>query len=74
VQGLCATAAWPGMFLGGSFDIRIVVTNGTIILLGSVASKADYDIAYLQCSSVPSALRSLIWLRINALEYKQKQS
>jgi osmotically-inducible protein OsmY len=51
-------------FWGSGSDIKIVVKNGNIILLGSVASKADSDIANIQCNSVPFAFHVFNLLRI----------
>src|SRR5215471_17496888 len=36
-------------FWGSGSDIKIVVKNGDVILLGTVSSKADSDIANIQC-------------------------
>jgi osmotically-inducible protein OsmY len=51
-------------FWGSGSDIKIVVKNGNIILLGSVASKADSDIANIQCNSVPFAFHVFNLLRV----------
>jgi osmotically-inducible protein OsmY len=51
-------------FWGSGSDIKIVVKNGNIILLGSVASKADSDIANIQCSTVPFAFHVFNMLRV----------
>jgi osmotically-inducible protein OsmY len=59
-------------FWGSGSDIKIVVKNGTIILLGSVASKADSDIAYIQCNAVPGAFKTINMLRVNPTPAKQK--
>jgi osmotically-inducible protein OsmY len=61
-------------FWGSGSEIKIVVKNGTIILLGSVASKTDSDIANIQCNSVPNAFKVINMLRVNAPEPKKKQS
>ena len=61
-------------FWGSGSDIKIVVKNGTIILLGSVASKADSDLAYIQCNSVRNAFKVINMLRVNAPDSKKKQS
>ena len=42
-------------FWGSGSDIKIIVKNGDIILLGTVASKPDSDIANIQCNSVAGA-------------------
>jgi len=57
-------------FWGSGSDIKIVVKNGTIILLGSVATKTDSDIAYLQCNGVPNAFKVINMLRITPPERK----
>jgi osmotically-inducible protein OsmY len=51
-------------FWGSGSDIKIVVKNGNIILLGSVASKADSDIANIQANSVPFAFHVFNLLRV----------
>ena len=61
-------------FWGSGSDIKIVVKNGTIILLGTVASKTDSDIANIQCNSVPNAFKVINMLRVNAPEPKKKDS
>src|SRR5262249_29689251 len=42
-------------FWGSGSDIKIVVKNGNIILLGMVANEGDFNIATIQCNSVPGA-------------------
>jgi hyperosmotically inducible protein len=61
-------------FWGSGSDIKIVVKNGTILLLGSVTTKADSDIAYMQCNSVRGAFKVINMLRINPPASKGKQS
>ena len=39
-------------FWGSGSDIKIVVKNGNVILLGTVMNKMDHDIASVQCNSV----------------------
>jgi hypothetical protein len=51
-------------FWGSGSDIKIIVKNGNIILLGSVYSKGDSDIANIQCNSVPGAFKVFNMLRI----------
>jgi osmotically-inducible protein OsmY len=60
-------------FWGSGSDIKIVVKNGTIILLGSVATKADSDIAYIQCNSVPNAFKVINMLRVTGPTGKEKK-
>jgi hyperosmotically inducible protein len=58
-------------FWGSGSDIKIVVKNGQIILLGTVASKMDFDIATIQCNSVPNAFHVFNLLRIQSGEKKK---
>jgi len=51
-------------FWGSGSDIKIVVKNGQIILLGTVATKADSDLAFMQCNSVPGAFKVFNLLRV----------
>ena len=53
-------------FWGSGSDIKIVVKNGQIILLGTVASKADSDIAFIQCNSVPNSFKVFNLLRVQS--------
>lgn len=57
-------------FWGSGSDIKIIVKNGNIILLGSVYSKADFDLATIQCNSVPGAFKVFNMLRIQQQEKK----
>jgi hypothetical protein len=59
-------------FWGSGSDIKIVVKNGNIILLGSVAKKEDSDIANIQCSSVPFAFHVFNMLKVREPEGKEK--
>ncbi len=45
-------------------DIKIIVKNGQVVLLGTVASKTDSDIAYMRANSVPSVFKVFNLLRI----------
>jgi len=63
----------PRYFWGSGSDIKIVVKNGNIILLGAVASKADSDVAYIQCNSVRSAFKVVNLLRVNPPPQKEKK-
>jgi hyperosmotically inducible protein len=58
-------------FWGSGSDIKIVVKNGQIILLGTVATKMDYNIANIQCNSVPNAFHVFNLLRIQGSEKKK---
>ena len=44
-------------FWGSGSAIKIIVKNGQIILLGTVSTKADSDIAYMQCNGVSARSR-----------------
>jgi osmotically-inducible protein OsmY len=53
-------------FWGSGSDIKIVVKNGNVILLGQVSSKADSDIAFMQANSVPGAFKIFNMLRVSS--------
>ena len=57
-------------FWGNGSDIKIVVKNGQIILLGTVSTKADSDIAFIQCNSVSGAFKVFNLLRVQGSEKK----
>ena len=59
-------------FWGSGSDIKIVVKNGQIILLGTVTSKMDYDLANIQCNSVPNAFKVFNLLRVQGSQPKKK--
>jgi len=59
-------------FWGSGSDIKIVVKNGKIILLGTVATKQDSDVAYMQCNSVPMAFSVFNMLRVEPSADKAK--
>jgi osmotically-inducible protein OsmY len=59
-------------FWGSGSDIKIVVKNGQIILLGTVASKGDFDIATIQCNSVPNAFKVFNLLRVDSSPQKKQ--
>jgi osmotically-inducible protein OsmY len=61
-------------FWGSGSDIKIVVKNGQIILLGSVATKADSDIAYIQCNSVRGAFKVFNLLRVQGGQQAKKKA
>jgi hyperosmotically inducible protein len=52
-------------FWGSGSDIKIVVKNGQIILLGTVSSKGDSDLASIQCNSVSGAFKVFNLLRVD---------
>lgn len=51
-------------FWGNGSDIKILVKNGRIVLLGVVAQKSDSDIAYIQCNSIPGVFKVFNLLRV----------
>ncbi len=59
-------------FWGSGSDIKIVVKNGQIILLGTVATKADSDIAYMQCNKLPNAFKVFNLLRVDNQPQRNK--
>jgi osmotically-inducible protein OsmY len=61
-------------FWGSGSDIKIIVKNGNIILLGTVMNKMDHDIATIQCNSVPGAFQVFNMLRIQPYEKKKPQT
>jgi osmotically-inducible protein OsmY len=60
-------------FWGSGSDIKIIVKNGKIILLGRVASQADVDIAGIQCNSVPGAFHVFNLLKVAPSDKQKKQ-
>ena len=62
----------PRYFWGSGSAIKIVVKNGNIILLGTVATKQDSDIASIQCGSVPFAFHVFNMLRVEPASEKAK--
>ncbi|MCU0245947.1 MAG: BON domain-containing protein, partial [Bryobacter sp.] len=63
----------PRYFWGNGSDIKIIVKDGAIILLGSVATKSDSDIATIQCNSVRGAFKVVNLLRVAAAPEKEKK-
>ena len=59
-------------FWSNGSDIKIIVKNSTIILLGSVRTKEDSDIATIQCNSVPLAFHVFNLLRVEPPAPKKK--
>jgi hyperosmotically inducible periplasmic protein len=57
-------------FWGSGSDIKIVVKNGNIILLGTVATKPDSDLATIQSNSVASVFHVFNMLRVESSGYK----
>jgi len=60
-------------FWGSGSDIKIVVKNGNIILLGRVATKADSDVANIQCNAVPNAFHVFNMLKVVPPADKKKK-
>ena len=58
-------------FWGSGSDIKIIVKNGNIILLGTVASQAHSDLANIQCRSVPGAFHVFNRLRVAKADKKK---
>jgi len=61
-------------FWGSGSDIKIIVKNGSIILLGAVMNKMDFDIATVQCNAVPNAFHVFNMLRIQPAQPKKSQT
>ncbi len=59
-------------FWGSGSDIKIIVKNGQIILLGIVANKTDSDIAYMRCNGIPGAFKVFNLLRVENGQEKGK--
>jgi osmotically-inducible protein OsmY len=59
-------------FWGSGSDIKIIVKNGNIILLGMVTRKADSDLAYIQCNSIPGAFKVFNLLRVVETQEKKR--
>lgn len=59
-------------FWGSGSDIKIIVKDGVIILLGAVATKADSDLAYMQCNGVPGAFKVVNLLRVTGPQKEKK--
>jgi len=56
----------PRYFWGSGSAIRIVVSHGNIILLGTVDRQADVDVANIQCSGVPGSFHVFNMLRVRS--------
>ena len=73
IRAAARTALQLGLsryFWGSGSDIKIVVKNGQIILLGTVVSKADSDLAFIRCNSVPGAFKVFNMLRVQSSQNK----
>jgi hyperosmotically inducible protein len=54
----------PQYFWGNGSDIKIIVKEGQVILLGSVVRQADSDTAYMRCKSLPGVFKVFNLLRV----------
>ena len=59
-------------FWGSGSNIKIVVKNGKIILLGTVANEADKNIANIQCNSVSNAFHVFNLLKVESSGQKKQ--
>lgn len=64
----------PQYFWGSGSDIKIVVKNGQIILLGTVVRQSDSDLANIQCNSVHGAFKVFNLLRVQSSSSKEKKA
>jgi osmotically-inducible protein OsmY len=62
----------PRYFWGSGSDIKIIVNNGNIILVGTVANQTDSDTATLQCKTVSLAFGVYNLLRVEPSADKAK--
>jgi hyperosmotically inducible protein len=53
-------------FWGSGSDIKIVVKDGMVILLGIVSNQGDYDIANIQANTVPGVFKVFNMLRVQS--------
>ena len=60
-------------FWGSGSDIKIIVKNGQIILLGTVGTQRDSDIANIQCRQVQGAFHVFNLLRVAQEDSKKKK-
>jgi len=58
----------PSYFWGSGSNIRIVVRNGDIILLGTVRTQTDKDVANIQSRAVPGAFHVFNLLQVKSSE------
>jgi hypothetical protein len=58
-------------FWGSGSDIKIVVKNGDIILLGTVTNQGDFDLANIQANGVPNAFHVFNLLRVSNPDNKK---
>jgi hyperosmotically inducible protein len=64
--------ALPRYFWSSGSAIKIIVKNGNIMLLGTVSTQQDSDLAGIQCRSVPSAFHIFNLLRVESSSDKAK--
>jgi osmotically-inducible protein OsmY len=57
-------------FWGAGSDIKIIVKNGNVILLGNVIRKADSDIAFIQVNALPGVFKVFNLLQVRGEEKK----
>jgi len=55
-------------FWGNGSDIKIVVKNGNVILLGTVATKADSDLAFIQSNGISGVFKVFNLLQVRGTE------
>ena len=60
-------------FWGSGSDIKIIVKNGDVILLGNVANKSDSDIANIQANQVRGAFHVFNLLQVVEPAKKEKK-
>jgi hyperosmotically inducible periplasmic protein len=53
-------------FWGSGSDIKIIVKNGQLILLGTVSRKSDSDLAFVQCNALPGVFKVFNLLRVQS--------
>jgi hyperosmotically inducible protein len=63
----------PRYFWGNGSDIKIVVKNGDIILLGTVTTKADSDVATVRCNGIRNAFHVFNMLHVAQSAEKKPQ-
>ena len=51
-------------FWGSGSDIKIIVKNGQLILLGRVTNKGDSDIAFIRCNGIPNVFKVFNMLQV----------
>jgi len=59
-------------FWGSGSDIKIIVNNSDIILLGAVTKEGDKDIAGIRCNSLPGVFHAFNLLRVLGNEQAKK--